>query len=357
MGLGLCFPSSLLLRALYIHPSVCPMGLHQCRWLSWCHHFAMVARSMVHDLMSSGWVGDMQVYVRVHRQDGPLIEIWAKINAIKIGKYSSELFRNLGPWPCCLGAIQTFPPLLISHWLITNTTQLELALKCLPQAITDWVNLLPVRHSLHTELPHLFSFLSLQYHIYEIPPRSLSIARAALATQQLLEQRGSLQPLKEGAKGTRAQQEQIYWAAKEDRAPHLTSPIPRHKLVLLLHLQPHPHHSHIQLSGSTVLSREDTRQCKRKDYNSHKDEKLCITGREEVTRTLGSSSSLCPLSQALQTCSHAVNIPQRRASPGHEFCPCTSFSAPAAAFQCRASLGRARMLTASIYMREIHHKA
>lgn len=299
----------------------------------------------------------MQVCVRVHHQDGPLIEIWAKINAIKIGKYFPELFRNLGPRPCSLGAIQTVPPLLIPHWLITNTTQLELALKCLPQAITDWVNLLSVRHSLHTELPHLFSSLSLQYHIYEIPPRSLSIARAALATQQLLEQRGSRQPLKQGAKGIRAQQEQIYWAAKEDRAPLLTSPIPRHKMVLPLHLQPHPHCSHIQLSGSIVLSREDTRQCKRKDDDSHKDEKGCTAAREEVTRTLGSSSLLCPFSQALRTHSHAVNTLQRCASPGHEFCPCTSFSAPAAASQCGASLGRVRMLTASIYMREIHHKA
>lgn len=159
-------------------------------------------------------------------------------------------------------------------------------------------------------------------------------------------------------RGTGAQQEQIYQAAKEDIAPILASPIPRHTTVPPLRLPaPHPHRSCIQLSGDIALSREDASQCKRKENNSHKDEKLCITARKEVTRTLPSSSLLCPLSEALGTRSHAMNTQQRRATPGHEFCSCTSFAAPAAASQCRASLGRARMLTASIYVREIHHKA
>lgn len=71
---------------------------------------------------------------------------------------------GLGPAaspPVKPGEIQTFPPLLVSHWLITNATWLELALKCYPQAVSDWVNLLFVRDPLHAELPHLFSFLSL----------------------------------------------------------------------------------------------------------------------------------------------------------------------------------------------------
>jgi len=78
---------------------------------------------------------------------------------------------------------------------------------------------------------------------------------------------------------------------------------------------------------------------------------LCVAAREEVTRMLLSGS------EALGTRSHAMNTQQRRASPGHDFCPCPSFSALTAASQCRASLERARMLTASIYVREIHHKA
>lgn len=141
-------------------------------------------------------------------------------------------------------------------------------------------------------------------------------------------------------RGTRAPKEQICWAAKGDVAPILASPIPRHTMVLPLCLPPHPHCSSIQLSGSIALSREDTSQCKRKENNSHKDEKLHIIAREEVTRTLLSSSLLFSLSEALGICSHAMNTQQRRASLGHEFCPCTSFHCSNCSFPVQSIPGK-----------------
>lgn len=82
-------------------------------------------------------------------------------------------------------------------------------------------------------------------------------------------------------------------------------------MVHPLRLPPHPPGSCMQLSGSIVLSGEDTSQGERKEKNSHKDDKLCIVAREEANHMLLSSSLLCPSFEALGTRSHTINVQRR----------------------------------------------
>lgn len=105
----------------------------------------MAAHSAVCDIVSSGWVGGVRVSISLART-GLCWKSGPEHSAVQTGKCFPEL---LGPSPPAQpDEVQSFFPLLVSQWVITNATQLEPALQYLPRAITDRVTVLPVSPAL-----------------------------------------------------------------------------------------------------------------------------------------------------------------------------------------------------------------